>query len=176
MLYFNTFNISPAGVYFEVGYALLPLSYWEFSGSLHPYLLERKEPDRAGIFLNAYLMPPNEWSFRPDETPPYAFRRRWALDDLDGLDACGTALAQRLTEEAFPRMRWLLDMENALAELTTPTFATRRALGSDPDRELILTVDVADPARIEQLLADPARSRDPDIELWVRERRGLTSP
>lgn len=67
-------------------------------------------------------------------------------------------------------MRWLLDPHNALAELKTPTFATQQALGSDPDRELVLAVDVADPERVEALLADPARTQNPVFEACLRER------
>ena len=170
LLYFDTHATDPSWLCFEVGYALLPLAYWDFCRRLYQGGGGPTEPGKESIFLDTHLMPPDEWSFRPDERPPYTFKRRWALGLPAGLEPAGTALAERLTEEAFPRMHWLLDPDNAMAELKTPTFAIEQALGSNLDRELILAIDVADPAYVEALLNDPARPQNPVFEASVRER------
>ncbi|GAA2053404.1 hypothetical protein GCM10009839_71530 [Catenulispora yoronensis] len=170
LLYFDTFNLYQTELCFEVGFALLPLTYWDFTCQLYEGGGAPTIPGRESIFLYSWLMPPDEWSYRPAEKPPYTFRRRWSLNDLGDLDSLGAALAQRVQEEAFPRMRQLLDLEFALAELRTPTFATQLALASDAARELVLMLDTLDPERVEELLADPVQPRNALFEGWVRER------
>lgn len=96
--------------------------------------------------------------------------RRWAFDNADRLDACGPALAQHLIEEAFPKMRWLMDQADVLAEIQGSTFTTPRSLSSDKHREIMLTVDDADPEHLDRLLSEAGKSPAPDFETRVRSR------
>lgn len=171
LLHFNNHILYDPRTIFEVNYGVIPLPYWDFSYRDYPVAAVPSAPGMGGLFLHAFLMPPDRWSYAPAGTP--VFKRRWAFDDSDDStewDDCGAVLAEHLNAEVFPRMRWLLDTDNILTELRQPTFATQLALSSDLHREIVLTVDQADPAHLERLLAEAGPSPAPDFEEWVRAR------
>jgi hypothetical protein len=115
-------------------------------------------------------MPPDAWSYRPEEKPPFTFRRRWIFEVETEADACGVVLAARLEEDAFPKMRWLLNVVNVLAEVRSPTFTTQSALYADEAREAVLTVDAAEPAELHRLLAEAGPSPSAQFDAWIRAR------
>ena len=175
LLHFDNFILDQARTIFEVDYGVIPLPYWDFSHRARPGGVP-STPDRSGLFLHTYLMPPDRWSYRPDESGTPVFKRRWTFDNATGLDECGAALAERLDAEAFPRMRWLLDTDNVLSEVRRRTFTTPCAMSSDQHREVVLTVDHADPAHLERLLAEADASPAEDFEEWVRARMAPRTP
>ncbi|MFD0633880.1 hypothetical protein ACFQ9X_22315 [Catenulispora yoronensis] len=69
LLYFDTFNLYQTELCFEVGFALLPLTYWDFTCQLYEGGGAPTIPGRESIFLYSWLMPPDEWSYRPAEKP-----------------------------------------------------------------------------------------------------------
>lgn len=172
LLQFHHHILDRTRTIFEVDYGVIPLPYWDFLHRTYADNAIPGTPTMGGLFLHAFLMPPDRWSYAPEETGTPVFRRRWAFDNSTGLDECGPVLAELLNAEVFPRMRRLLDIDNILTELQHPTFATPRALSSDRHREIVLTVDRADPAHLEQLLAEAGPSPAADFEEWVRARLG----
>jgi hypothetical protein len=162
-------DVDLARTVFEVWYGVIPLSYWSFLKRRFPAGTAPEVPGWGGIYRDAYLMPPDAWSYAPDETPPYTFRRRWVFDNATGLDACGTALAEALRDEVFPRMRWLLDKGNVLAEFREPTFTSSRGV-SGIVGEIILTVDDVEPDELERLLSGAGKQATSDFRAWARAR------
>lgn len=167
VLGFARHYVDPGAAVFEVGYRIVPASYWEWINRHHWASGDAPAPRAfSGAVLSGDVIPPPHAAHAPDEV---SFRRRWALREDNGL-ICGEALATVLHDDAVPQMVHLLNRTNLLQECRHPALPVVRLVPLTRV-EILLRVDDAPSEEIESLLADvqPAGPGDNFIA-WTRQR------